>query len=267
MALWYHAKNDQQQGPVSDEEIKSQIAAGNIPPDTLVWREGMDDWQAAGELPELFGERPIAPPPMAAQPRQNRPRSGRNFLQWLDLDILQTLRPAGQWLLIGGFLLVIASKGCDAVSQRYAERVKAQAALAQDEFMYEYDLREARLELEREEINAETELSDYDQQRLEEIDEALVELRESREQEQRRLRRTTWQRLQFASRTADANRLQAAVWYTALFVLGSMLLTVGLLIVGLTGTGAQSWLSLGILAIIAFSIYVAGTAWIGKLLP
>jgi len=272
MALWYYAKDDQAQGPVSEEEMQSLIAAGTIQPGDDVWREGMSDWQAAGQLPELFavpagGERPVAPPPMPGGQRRASGFDAGSLLRWLDVDLLQLARPLGQWLLIGGFLLVIGAKGCDAVSQRYAERLKAQAALATREFNYEYDLREARLELERDEINADPELSDYDQQRLEEIDEALVKLREERDKEERRLRRTTWQRLQYGADTADAQRQQWAFFHSLMFVFGSMVLTVGLLVVGLTGRGAQSWICLGILAIIAFSIFVGGTAWIGRLFP
>ena len=123
------------------------------------------------------------------------------------------------------------------------------------------------MELERDEINAKATLSNYDEQRLETIDESLVELQESREKEQRRLRRTTWQRLQYAADTADANQLQWSLFHTLVFVIGSMVLVMGLLVVGLTGQGAQSWICFGMLAIIAFSIFVGGVSWLGRLLP
>jgi ABC-type transport system involved in cytochrome bd biosynthesis fused ATPase/permease subunit len=145
--------------------------------------------------------------------------------------------------------------------------LKSQASLATEEFNYDYDIRQAALELEREQINAKAELSQYDQTRLESIDESLVKLQEDRQKEQSRLRRSTWQRLQHAADTAEANRQQVALFYTLGFVFGTMVLTIGLLIVGLTGQGAQSWICMGILAIIAFSLFVGGTAWIGRFLP
>ena len=267
MALWYYAKEDQQHGPISDQEIQSLISSGKVGPADEVWRDGMDDWRPAGEVPELFAERPVAPPPMPSAPGRRAGIDLRSVLRWLDVDLLQWARPLGQWLLVGGFLLVIASKGCDAVGKRYADRLKSQATLATREFNYEYDLRQSRLELEREEINSKSEISNYDQQRLESIDESLVELREDRDNEQRRLRRTTWQRMQHSADTADANQQQWALFHTMAFVLGSMVLVVGLLIVGLSSQGAPSWLCLGILAIIAFSLYVGGAAWMGALLP
>ena len=85
----------------------------------------------------------------------------------LNTDVLRFAQPLGQLILVLGFMMVIGFKGCDAVSQRYAERVKSQARLATAEFNYEYDLRQARLELERDEITADPELSDYDRTRLE----------------------------------------------------------------------------------------------------
>ena len=208
----------------------------------------------------------------AAGNRRGSPGTGSandfaGSLGGLNADLLKFAKPLGQLILVFGFLMVIGFKGCDAVSQRYAERVKSQARLATAEFNYEYDLREARLEVDREEITAKPDLSDSDRTRLERIDESLAELREERTTEQRRLRRTTWQRLQHAADTADADRQQWALFYTMGFVAGTMVLTVGLLIVGLTGEGARTWICLGILAIIAFSLYVGGTAWIGRFLP
>ena len=275
MPIWYYAKNDEQQGPVNDEEIKSLIAAGKLQATDDVWREGLSDWQPAGSLPELFppqgsAERPVAPPPIptATQRTSGRPANqAANLLGQVDFDLLKVGKPLGQLLLVVGFMLVIGFKGCDTVSQRYAERLKAKSTLATTQFNHEYDLRQARLELERDEINARPELSDNDRARLEKIDELLADLEEERQEEQRRLRRTTWQRLQHDAATADANRQQWALFYTLGFVFGTMLLTVGLLIVGLTGEGAKAWICLGILAIIAFSLYVGGVAWLGRLLP
>lgn len=42
---WYYVDAGQQAGPVSDEQLDSLRTAGKIADDTLVWREGMTDWQ------------------------------------------------------------------------------------------------------------------------------------------------------------------------------------------------------------------------------
>jgi hypothetical protein len=42
---WYYVEGGQQQGPVSDAELEGKSRAGAITPETLVWREGMANWQ------------------------------------------------------------------------------------------------------------------------------------------------------------------------------------------------------------------------------
>lgn len=42
---WYYAKNKDQLGPVSEVELEELVRNGVIQPDTLVWKEGMANWQ------------------------------------------------------------------------------------------------------------------------------------------------------------------------------------------------------------------------------
>jgi hypothetical protein len=46
---YYYADGDVQKGPFA----KSELAVQGVRPETLVWREGLAEWQAAGALPEL----------------------------------------------------------------------------------------------------------------------------------------------------------------------------------------------------------------------
>jgi uncharacterized RDD family membrane protein YckC len=50
---WYHTRNGQQVGPVTLEELRQRAAVGELQADDLVWREGMADWIAAGQAPEM----------------------------------------------------------------------------------------------------------------------------------------------------------------------------------------------------------------------
>lgn len=43
--MFYYSLNGQQQGPVSEDELRQMVATGVLTPDTLVWREGMAEWQ------------------------------------------------------------------------------------------------------------------------------------------------------------------------------------------------------------------------------
>jgi uncharacterized RDD family membrane protein YckC len=42
---WYYALNGQQQGPVTEQDLAQLASTGSVQPTTLVWREGMGDWQ------------------------------------------------------------------------------------------------------------------------------------------------------------------------------------------------------------------------------
>lgn len=42
---WYYAVGQQQQGPVTEEQLQALAKDGVVTGDTMVWREGMADWQ------------------------------------------------------------------------------------------------------------------------------------------------------------------------------------------------------------------------------
>jgi len=44
--VWYYAEGNQQRGPLSDAEFDEMVAQGRISRETLVWQDGMEDWQA-----------------------------------------------------------------------------------------------------------------------------------------------------------------------------------------------------------------------------
>lgn len=62
---WYYAEDDQQIGPVSDEEFDYLVENRTIQEDTLVWRPGMEDWQEYGTIKKDF------PPSFSSQNAQH----------------------------------------------------------------------------------------------------------------------------------------------------------------------------------------------------
>jgi hypothetical protein len=42
--IWYYAQADQRQGPVSEADFEALIARGTITENTLVWKDGMENW-------------------------------------------------------------------------------------------------------------------------------------------------------------------------------------------------------------------------------
>lgn len=56
MTQWYYVgSNQQQQGPVDQGQLVQQYRLGNLAPDTLVWRDGMGQWQPLRGFAAEFG--------------------------------------------------------------------------------------------------------------------------------------------------------------------------------------------------------------------
>lgn len=58
------AINGQQQGPLDAATIQQYITSGQLTRETLVWRQGMANWTAAGQVPDLSSLFDAAPPPL-----------------------------------------------------------------------------------------------------------------------------------------------------------------------------------------------------------
>ena len=66
MSDWYYAADNAQKGPINESELKAHFATNQLPADTLVWKEGMENWTPANQLP-AFSFRP-PPTPAKVQP-------------------------------------------------------------------------------------------------------------------------------------------------------------------------------------------------------
>lgn len=67
---WYIAEHGRQVGPLSESAFSDMVQAGRVRPDTLVWREGMQDWQPYGNVPESEKPSPDAITASGASPDQ-----------------------------------------------------------------------------------------------------------------------------------------------------------------------------------------------------
>ena len=51
MTEWYYSDAQRQQhGPVTPGDLAAMHTKGQLPPDTLVWREGMSEWKPWREM-------------------------------------------------------------------------------------------------------------------------------------------------------------------------------------------------------------------------
>lgn len=70
--MWYYAIYNRQNGPVSEADMDRLIAQGFITAQTLVWREGMPDWQPAAQT-ELAAKLPPSVPGQELPPVVSTP--------------------------------------------------------------------------------------------------------------------------------------------------------------------------------------------------
>ena len=68
MGTWYYARNDQQAGPITGEDLHAMIARGEITRDVLVWTEGMAQWEPAATLQGVQWPAQQFVPQMSYQP-------------------------------------------------------------------------------------------------------------------------------------------------------------------------------------------------------
>jgi len=69
--VWYYAKNGQQAGPVSQEDLMALLRDRVLTQDTRVWREGMGQWTPARQVQELM--QVMIPAGMVPQPAPGMP--------------------------------------------------------------------------------------------------------------------------------------------------------------------------------------------------
>jgi hypothetical protein len=70
-----------------------------------------------------------------------------------------------------------------------------------------------------------------------------------------------WEPVQSAARDSAHVHAVYGYWCAAMFLVGSVCLTIGLLLVGFGGQGPERWICLTIVAIIVFSLFVTGAPW------
>ncbi len=70
---WFIASGGKQEGPFPESELSALIAAGRLTRDTLVWTDGMSEWQRAADVPGFVFSVPAPPPPPQSQPLPGGP--------------------------------------------------------------------------------------------------------------------------------------------------------------------------------------------------
>lgn len=114
----YILRNQQQEGPFWESQIREMLEEGNLPPGTLMWREGMAEWVALEELyPEVV---PVAATVTETVPALWNPNAAANwslllspvfgsvlhFLNWGRLGRADEQLKSMLWMLVSLAVLV-----------------------------------------------------------------------------------------------------------------------------------------------------------------
>ena len=150
----------------------------------------------------------------------------------------------GKFLLIVGLGLVVCARGGNAIGQRGVAKARARLESAKNDFNDKWKRKLAKT-------------SDSRKTRLLTAEKSL----ESKKREA-----DDWLDLQASANNAKTNNIAWGYWREWLFVIGSAMLVMGCLSVGFYGTGAERIICLVVIALIVFSLYVVGIAWMGLFL-
>ena len=73
--MWYYVDGTNQQQKATGAELRQLIAQGIVGKDTLVWTQGMSEWQPAiAAIPNLFQPAAAAAPPPPPTDKRQRDR-------------------------------------------------------------------------------------------------------------------------------------------------------------------------------------------------
>jgi hypothetical protein len=159
--------------------------------------------------------------------------------------------------LLVGLVLVLTARGCDGLALRNIAGLKAKLELAQNALKDEEYADSHSLEQQVADTGLTQAKRDAAAKDLEKVRDKYAKVREERSAGE-------WHNLTTAARDAMANSQYWGYWREVVFVVGTILLAVGLIALMLFGLNVERYLAFGMLAIIVFSVYIGGTAWLSS---
>jgi hypothetical protein len=160
----------------------------------------------------------------------------------------------GRLLILSGLVLAMTSRGCDVLGFRGVARARAQASLAagkltDDDKMTSDDFRagsSARRAFQKDDKTEADSRSDS---------------KKKDDSEQKKVRD-----LRRAAERAESENVMDGYLREWLFVIGTVVLSLGLVIASWVAVGAERWVYLIMMALVTFSIFIGGFPWIAPML-
>jgi hypothetical protein len=194
-------------------------------------------------------------------PAPSSNRGGWTVSPAMAVDLPRLARWTGRPLVVVGLLLALLSKGCDAINQHGAVRASALAQAAVDQFEEDVQFKKQVLQNEIKGLSSRDDLKADDRKKLDELRKEAAELDAQAAKDRKSKELGEWRDLRSAARNAKRTLAVNGYWHELFFVFAAIVLVFGLLIVSWAAEGAERWISLVILAVITYSLFVGGAAW------
>ena len=142
------------------------------------------------------------------------------------------------------------------------DRADAIAKKAVEQFDDAIKTKELEIQREIDEITARGEVKPDEQKKIDDLNKRHTDLATSAAKDRKAKQGGEWRELEIAARTAGMNHKINGYWRELFFVFAAIVLSLGLLVVSWGAEGAERWITLMMLAIITFSLFVGGLAWV-----
>lgn len=262
-SVWYYARGEQEKGPITTVQIKALAGAGKLQADDFVWKEGMETWLPAGEVPGLFAAKPATETgSKSEQPKKQDPTHPATLpRQSAPSEITTQTRTICRIVLAVGLLLALFSRGCDSLGDRNVARRKAITESGRRQFQNDWDHKRLELQVEQQRLQANPGRSNIENKRLQELATAIGKLDIDRAEQERTLELGQWLENEQAETQAAADDWIWGYWRQATLLFATALLVCSLLGVAYSSDGPERWISFVLLVVIFYSLYASDSVW------